>query len=208
MTHISQAELRRRPVGKGPVRAGAAALAGLVAACSVGTGAADYDTPSGQRVPRWVSLKNDRVNARARPDREARILWIFTARNLPLQVIAEHEDWLRVCDPVGGRAWVWSKNLSSTRWVQNRMATAALLRGAPNDLAAPRVALAPNALARLKVCRQGWCQVAAERRTGWVPLGTLWGTLDYRQCAEVADPPVRLQDIAPHAVRRPGGPHA
>lgn len=203
MTHISQAEPRRRPAGKGPVRAGAAALAGLVAACSVGAGAADYDTPSGQRVPRWASLKNDRVNARARPDREARILWIFTARNLPLQVIAEHEDWLRVCDPVGGRAWVWSKNLSKARWVQNRTAKPAALRRTPHERAIPTAALAPDALAELKVCRQGWCRIDAGRRAGWVPLGTLWGTLDYGQCAGAVDQPARL-NFAPRA----GGPRA
>lgn len=197
----------RRPVWSGRARNGAL-LAGLAVIWATGACAADYHSPSGKRVPRWVSLKYDRANARVRPDRHARILWILTGRDLPVQVTAEHQGWFRVCDPEGGQSWVWSGNLSERRHVQNRAGAPQPLRRTPDDRAAATAALSPTALARLKVCRQGWCQIDAGRWTGWVPLGTLWGTLDYRQCFGGAGPPASLSDFAPHAPPRRGGPRA
>ena len=83
-------------MGGGGGRTGAAlAAAGRAAADDV----KDHPTPSGLPVPRYVSLKFDSVNARAGPSDDHRLLWVFHARGLPVQVIAETEDWRRVCDP-------------------------------------------------------------------------------------------------------------
>jgi hypothetical protein len=84
-------------------------LLSLAAACSRHADApaaeAARKTPSGQPVPRYVSLKFDKVNARAGPADDSRLLWIYHARGLPLQVVAETDEWRRVCDPSGAVAW-------------------------------------------------------------------------------------------------------
>ena len=57
-------------------------------------------------VPRYVSLKFDKVNARAGPGDDHKLLFVYRVRGLPLQVIAETSEWRRVCDPEGTLAWV------------------------------------------------------------------------------------------------------
>ena len=56
-------------------------------------------SPSGLPVPRYVSLKFDTVNARSAPGDESRLLWVYHAKGLPVQVVAETPEWRRICDP-------------------------------------------------------------------------------------------------------------
>ena len=71
------------------------------AACAAPAQAAPRQTPSGQPVPRYVSLKFDKVYARAGPGEDHRLLWVYEAKGLPVQVIAENIEWRRICDPDG-----------------------------------------------------------------------------------------------------------
>ena len=85
---------------RGVIRAllAAAALgAGLV--FGVAEAAPDRPTPSGLPVPRYVSLKFDKVNARSGPGDDHRLLFVYRVRGLPMQVVAETAEWRRVCDP-------------------------------------------------------------------------------------------------------------
>ena len=50
-------------------------------------------------MPRYVSLKRDKVYARKGPGDDYPALWIYQAKGLPVQVVAETLDWRRVCDP-------------------------------------------------------------------------------------------------------------
>src|SRR6201991_3487678 len=68
--------------------------------------APERQTPSGMPVPRYVSLKFDKVNARAGPGDDHRLLWVYKVKGLPVQVVAETAEWRRICDPDGKLAWV------------------------------------------------------------------------------------------------------
>jgi SH3-like domain-containing protein len=77
----------------------------------------DRPTPSGLPVPRYVSLKFDQVNARAAPADDSRLLWIYHAKGLPVQVVAETNEWRRICDPERGLAWVHRRTTDGRRMV-------------------------------------------------------------------------------------------
>ena len=47
----------------------------------------ERQTPSGMPVPRYVSLKFDKVNARAGPGDDHKLLFVYRVRGLPLQVL-------------------------------------------------------------------------------------------------------------------------
>src|SRR5690606_9218018 len=68
--------------------------------------AAPRQTPSGQPVPRYVSLKFDKIYARAGPSGDHKLVWVYHAKGMPVQVIAETTEWRRICDPEGGVAWI------------------------------------------------------------------------------------------------------
>jgi len=162
-----------------------AALA-LTAALALATGAvaaaSERQTPSGMPVPRYVSLKFDKVNARAGPGDDYRLLWVYRVRGLPLQVVAETAEWRRVCDPEGSLAWVHKRTTDGRRMTMNTHETSITLLQKPKDGARPAAYLNPRALAALDRCRKGWCRVRADHASGWVRAGELWGATDALQC--------------------------
>jgi SH3-like domain-containing protein len=152
----------------------------VVIACTLGGAApsSSQDTrtgPSGLPVPRWVSLKFDKVNARAGPGDDHRLLWVYRVRNLPVQVIQETTDWRRVCDPDGGLAWVHKRTTNGERTAMNLNASALPLAAGPNTGAAVRALWTPRSLGALKQCKGGWCQVQVGDARGWVRQGAVWG---------------------------------
>ena len=160
-----------------------AALALLAAmAVSGAARAAERQTPSGMPVPRFVSLKFDKVNARAGPGDDHRLLWVYRVRGLPLQVVAETSEWRRVCDPQGQTVWIHKRTVDGRRTVMNTNARAVELFSKPKPAAKAAAYLNPQSTAALDRCDKGWCKVHLDGASGWVREGALWGTLDALQC--------------------------
>ncbi len=143
---------------------------------------ADRKTPSGLPVPRYVSLKFSVVNARGGPGDDYKLLWVYRVRNLPLQVVAETEDWRRVCDPDGQIAWVHRRTVAERRTVLLEQGQDLLLRQHPDAAAAASATLISHALADLDACKAGWCHVRVGHAGGWAPANVLWGVNDAPQC--------------------------
>jgi SH3-like domain-containing protein len=160
---------------------GALALAAALLAGGVAL-AAERATPSGLPVPRYVTLKFGKVNARAGPGDDHRLLWVYRTKGLPVQVVAETAEWRRVCDPEGGLAWVHKRVTDGRRAVMNRQSRPAALFKKPKTGAETSAYLAPRSLASLVRCEKGWCRVKADRASGWVREGLLWGTAEAPQC--------------------------
>lgn len=137
-------------------------------------------TPSGFQVPRFVSLKFSRVNARTGPSRNHEIAYQYRRRGLPLVVVAETEMWRKVRDIHGDEAWVRKPALSGERY-------AMLIRDADLTVKAGsdsrRIArLAQGLLIRIESCeRDNSCRVRTlSGMKGFAPRDALWGaqTLD------------------------------
>jgi SH3-like domain-containing protein len=159
--------------------AGAAAAGLLLAGASA---AAERQTPSGLPVPRYVSLKFDRVNARAGPGDDHRLLWVYKVKGLPVQVVAETSEWRRVCDPEGSLVWVHKRTTDGRRMVMNTKEARVTLLKRPRSDARAAAFLNPRALATLDRCEKGWCRVRADGVAGWAKEGDLWGTAEAPQC--------------------------
>ena len=139
-------------------------------------------TPSGLPVPRYVSLKFAEVNARGGPGDDYRLLWVYRARNLPLQVIEETQDWRRVCDPTGAVAWVKATGVDGRRTVIRLKNEPLPLLDKPAEGSKTDATLAARAVTSLDRCDKGWCRLKGKGGGGWAPAGELWGTADKRQC--------------------------
>ena len=160
----------------------AAALA-LLAAPSLAADKTDRSTPSGLPVPRWVSLKFDTVNARSAPGDDSRLLWVYHARNLPVQVVAETAEWRRICDPERGLAWVHRRTTDGKRMAMRLKPEPLAMRAKADAMSRPVALLAPRSLAELDRCnKDGWCKLKAGRASGWVPAAEVWGATEEPQC--------------------------
>ncbi len=137
---------------------------------------------SGFCVPRYVSLKSNKVSARKGPGADYPVLWVYQAAGLPVQVVAETEDWRRICDPYGGAVWVKRTMVGGQRTVQSLGPGPAPVLDAPNSRARVKGQFEVRALALLDRCRDGWCAVRIGGTKGWVAGNLLWGTVAAPQC--------------------------
>ncbi len=137
--------------------------------------AGDAPTPSGLSVPRFVSLRHAKINARIGPSMEHPIKWTYTRKGLPVQITAETEEWRRIRDPKGDVVWVRREMLSGTRTAIVIGTTEAILRKTPSQTAGARATLDPGVILNVKDCGKGWCAVKTDRFTGWVEVNRLWG---------------------------------
>lgn len=155
----------------------------LILAAGSASAASDRPTPSGLPVPRYVALKFDTVNARAGPGDDHRLLWVYHARGLPVQVVAENSEWRRVCDPEHGLAWVHKRTTDGRRTVMRMQPQPVALRRGAKASSPIEAYLKPRAIASLVRCdRKGWCKIRIDGISGWTPAAGLWGVDEKPQC--------------------------
>ena len=123
-------------------------------------------TASGLPVPRFVSLKADRVNVRGGPDKDHDVAWIYTRVGWPVEITAEFENWRRIRDSDGSEGWVYHSLLSGKRMaaVQLKSKTdLAPLYAKPDAKSAVTAQLQVGVLGTVKHCTGTWCQICRRR---------------------------------------------
>ena len=138
----------------------------------------DKGAGTGLPVPRFVSLKADRVNVRNGPNRDQDVAWIFTRAGLPVEITAEFETWRRIRDADGAEGWVYHSMLSGRRtalvapWSKDTTIT---LRDKPDANARAVARLEANVLGTIKSCDGKWCRILGDGFDGYVEQNKLWG---------------------------------
>lgn len=133
---------------------------------------------SGLPVPRFVSLKADRVNVRSGPNKDQDVRWVYTRAGMPVEVTAEFENWRRIRDWEGAEGWVYHSLLSGKR---NAVVVPSLKDELVTlydhaDVESGVVArLQGGVLAALKSCSGKWCEVSGKGFDGWIRQDRLWG---------------------------------
>ncbi|MEX0838514.1 MAG: SH3 domain-containing protein [Parvibaculum sp.] len=139
--------------------------------------AAERGPVTGLPLPRYVSLKAGRANARRGPGTDFPIDWVYTKRGVPLEIIAESNHWRRIRDHDGDGGWIWHTMLDGARSVivTGDKEEPRALHDKP-DAAADVVAyLEPGIVAAVRGCKAGWCRLEARGHSGWAQQSVLWG---------------------------------
>jgi SH3-like domain-containing protein len=141
--------------------------------------AEETGSASGLPVPRFVSLKADKVNLRAGPTREHDVTWVFTRIGLPVEITAESENWRRIRDSEGTEGWVYHSLLSSRRtalvapWSKNKESFPLYESGSTGSRVAAQ--LQAGVLASVKSCNKNWCRIFGDGFDGFIEQERLWG---------------------------------
>ena len=144
----------------------------LAAALPLGCAAAQTQAT----VPRFESLRSDRVNLRVGPGENYPIAWVLVRKEMPVEIVREFSHWLMVRDWQGTEGWVHERMLSPRRRVMVTGSTHALHRDP--DSAAPVIARAePGVVGNLLECRGDWCRISAGNVSGWMMRNDVWGVL-------------------------------
>ena len=137
---------------------------------------------TGLPLPRFVPLRSDRVNLRVGPDVRFPVEWRYERRDLPVQIIREHEQWRRIRDVDGTEGWVHQSNLTPNRrtyLIRGNPTGEVQLRRRPESDAPAVARLRPGVIGRLRACEPAseWCEVQAGDTRGFVQRGAIFGVL-------------------------------
>jgi SH3-like domain-containing protein len=169
----------------------AAVALALVFASAAVTGPRAHETttaaekgPSGLPIPRFVSLKSDRVNLRQGPGVEYPTAWVFQRAGLPLEVVREFESWRQVRDAEGATGWVLATMLSGRRtalvlpWEikAGESSTAVVtLHDGNSDKSGAVAEVEAGTLASIIGCDGRWCRISVGSYRGYIEQTKLWG---------------------------------
>jgi len=155
-----------------------ATASGENAADSVAAVADRQTGPSGLPVPRFVSLKTDRVNVRRGPSTEHQVIWVYARKGLPVEIIAEHEHWRRVRDSDGEEGWVYHSLLAGRRtgliapW---RKGEKIRLKDSPEETSTTVALVQTGVVGEVLKCAQSWCEFQVSGYSGWLKQEMVWG---------------------------------
>jgi SH3-like domain-containing protein len=133
---------------------------------------------SGLPIPRFVSLKSDRVNVRSGPNKDQEVRWVYTRAGMPVEITAEFENWRRIRDWEGAEGWVYHSLLSGKRTavvVPTLKDELVPLFESPETTAPVAARLQSGVLTQIKSCTGKWCQVFGKNFSGWIAQERLWG---------------------------------
>jgi SH3-like domain-containing protein len=139
---------------------------------------------SGLALPRFASLKSDRVNLRQGPGTDYPTAWVFRRAGLPVEIVKEFESWRQVRDAEGTTGWVLGSMLSGRRtavvlpWELKagapQAASAALLDD-DSTSARPLAYVEAGVLASIISCDGRWCRISVDGYRGYIEQIKLWG---------------------------------
>ncbi len=165
---------------------GVAAL--VLGAAPLASAESDGTAPgsSGLPLPRFVSLKADRVNLRAGPGTEYPTSWVFRRAGLPLEIVKEFEAWRQVRDSEGTTGWVLKSFLSGRRtalvlpWEvkADNAPPQVSLRASESAGARAVVLVEAGVIADINGCDGRWCDVTIDKFRGYLEQKKLWGVYE------------------------------
>jgi SH3-like domain-containing protein len=171
-----QKDRAKAPHGSARILAFVLALAATAAAQAAGD--VTVGAASGLPVPRFVSLKPDKVTVRGGPNRDHDIAFVFTRSGLPVEITAESDNWRRIRDWEGAEGWVYHSLLSGRRTAlvaTKQKDELVPLYNKADDQSGLAARLQAGVLASVKTCSGTWCHVFGTGFDGWIVQERLWG---------------------------------
>ncbi len=131
---------------------------------------------SGLPIPRFASLKSDDVNVRTGPGTRYPVDWVFKRKLMPVEIVAEFDNWRKIRDWQGASGWVYQGLLTGKRTfiIPNH---AARLHRTPAAQAEVVAKLEPEVTGEIRSCQGDWCRVkvAGASVIGWIERRDIWG---------------------------------
>jgi len=129
-------------------------------------------------LPRYASLKTDRVNLREGPSKDHATKWVFQRAGLPVEITGEFEIWRKVRDSEGAEGWVLHSLLSGRRTAlvaSGKKGQTFKIFAKPTTGADVAATLQSGVIANVRNCDGTWCLVDGDGFRGYIDQVLLWG---------------------------------
>jgi SH3-like domain-containing protein len=158
---------------------GGEAIAGQAGETTASLGEAPVQLgPSGFPIPRFLTLKANKVNVRKGPSSDHAVAWVFQRKGMPVEVTAEFENWRKIRDSQGEEGWILQQMLSGRRfamapdWDKEKSVE---LHDGETARSGTVAKLSPGAIAQIESCSGDWCYLTTEDYAGYALQTELWG---------------------------------
>src|SRR6185369_11555092 len=129
---------------------------------------------SGLPIPRFATLKSDEVNVRTGPGPRYPVDWVFKRKGMPVEIVAEYENWRKIRDFQGASGWVYQGLLTGKRSFIIA-AKPASVHKTPAAAAEVIAKLDPEVMGEIRSCSGEWCRVKVSGVSGWLERTQIWG---------------------------------
>ena len=127
-------------------------------------------------LPRFAAMRKGEANVRVGPGYRFPIDWVFTRKDMPVEIVAENDVWRQIRDWEGTVGWVLSSQLTGRRMVivKGEVGT---LRSEPSATSDPVAHIEPGVIGRLMECPVpgDWCRVEVNDLKGWIHRREVFG---------------------------------
>ena len=133
---------------------------------------------SGLPLPRFVSLKSEKVNVRKGPSSDHPVAWVFQSKGLPVEITAEFENWRRIRDSEGSEGWILKNMLAGKRtalvapWKKGQNIS---LMDRPAKDGGVVAQLASGVQSDIRSCDGHWCTIKVGSYSGYIDQSQIWG---------------------------------
>lgn len=127
-------------------------------------------------LPYWAALRYEKVNMRVGPSAEYPVAWVYQRQGMPVKVVRIREGWRLVEDHEGTQGWISASQLDLARAGLVIGSGLADVRAGPGDTTTIKWRAEPGVVAKIKPCREGWCEVDIAGHKGWMSAARLWGS--------------------------------
>ena len=129
---------------------------------------------SGLPIPRFASLRSDEVNVRTGPGSRYPIDWVFKRKGMPVEIVAEYENFRKIRDWQGASGWVYQSLLTGKRSfiIPSKVAN---LYKTPATSAEVIAKLEPEVMGEIRSVPGDWCRVKVSSVSGWLQRTEIWG---------------------------------
>lgn len=124
----------------------------------------------------FVSLRSNETNVRAGPGQHYPIKFIFKAKNVPLHVVSEFDNWNEVEDYEGQTGWISKSLLTKRRSLMVQTAQDVVnLYSKRNENSRILFKLKNHVIGDYIGCEKEWCMMEVENKRGWIKRNLVFG---------------------------------
>ena len=109
-----------------------------------------------------------------RPGTRYPVDWVFKRKAMPVEIVAEYENWRKIRDWQGASGWVHQSLLTGKRSFIIA-SKAASLHKTPATSAEVVAKLEPEVMGEIRSCAGDWCRVKVSGVSGWIERTGMWG---------------------------------
>ncbi len=138
----------------------------------------DVFNSSGLEIPRFVSLKKNKVFVRTGPALRYPIKWVYKRGGQPVEIVQEFDTWRKVKDVDGEEGWIHQSLISGRRTGVVASKDSVAMFKKPNEASKTLALIEPENIVRLESCADTWCAVEIKGFSGYLKRNFIWGVYE------------------------------